>query len=328
MRTKPKAIPWWCVLPVLLVATIAVALSFGGVALTPIDFWRDVMQGDARTLFILWQVRWPRLLAAMLVGASLGVSGAVFQGVLRNPLADPYLLGLSGGAGVGAVTALAFGGGMVLASVAGFGGALLALSLVYLAAGAQRGTTHTLILAGVMVGSLASAFILLLLWSAPDASLRSAFFWLAGSFAEARSDWLPGLALWSLVAFVVLLRLAPELNLLSLGEETATDLGVPVAGVRLLLMVSAGALTAASVALAGLVGFVGLVVPHIARMIWGPDHRQLLPASALSGAIFVLLADTLARVVMFPSELPVGVLTALIGAPMFLSLLRQRGGGR
>lgn len=278
---------------------------------------------------VVLRIRLPRALLAALVGAALGASGGAFQAVLRNPLADPYLLGVSGGAALGAVLAIALGiTAPLVLPMAAFVGALGALALVYWVARAQRGSPHTLILSGVMVGSLASALLLFLLWLTPSDPLRTAIFWLAGNLALANPTWLPWLGGWSLLAFLLLWSQFRTLDLLTQGEEVAADLGLDIGRARLVVFAAAGGLTAAAVAQAGLVGFVGLTVPHVVRLLWGPGHRRLLPASALSGAIFLVVADTLSRTLLAPAEMPVGVVTALIGAPFFLYLLRRQEGGR
>ena len=277
---------------------------------------------------VVLKIRLPRVFLAALVGACLGVSGATFQGVLRNPLADPYLLGVSGGAALGAVLAITLGLRSPLAlPAAAFIGALVALAAVYVAAKAHQSSTHTMVLAGVMVGSFATALLLFLLWTAPADASRTAVFWLTGDLASADTSWLPWAGLWCAAAFWLLWRRAAPLDLFTQGEATAADLGLDVGRARLVLFAGAGALTACAVALAGLVGFVGLVVPHVVRMVWGPAHRRLLPASALLGAAFLVAADALARSVLSPAEVPVGVVTALAGAPFFLYLLRRRDTG-
>ncbi len=276
---------------------------------------------------VVLKIRLPRSLLAALVGAALGASGGAFQAVLRNPLADPYILGVSGGAALGAAAALAAGVASPLAlPFAAFAGALGALALVYWVARAHQSSPHTLILSGVMVGSLASALLLFLLWLTPSDPLRTAIFWLAGNLGLADPAWLPWLTLWSLTAFLVLWSQARALDLFTQGEEVAADLGLDIGRARLIVFAAAGALTAAAVAQAGLVGFVGLTVPHVVRLVWGPIHRRLLPAAALSGAIFLMLADAVARTILAPAEIPVGVVTALIGAPFFLYLLHRREG--
>ncbi|MDD3801020.1 MAG: iron ABC transporter permease [Desulfuromonas thiophila] len=315
-----------CLLCLLLAALFS--LVSGTLDLSPAQVLRLLLapKGTAVEQVVLWQVRLPRLLLAGLVGASLALSGSVFQAVLRNPLADPYLLGISGGAALGAVLALVLKLRFFAAlPLAAFVGALAALALVYLVAQAQQASGPTLILAGVMVGSLATAVLLFLLWLIPADPLRSAVFWLAGNLAHAPPGWLLWAATGCALCGLYLWRQAPLLDLFTQGEDVAADLGVDVGLARLQLFCAAGLLVATAVALAGLVGFVGLVVPHAARLLWGPAHRRLLPAAALLGAAFLILADAVARSLLAPAEVPVGVFTALIGAPLFLYLLRWRG---
>ncbi|TYO97702.1 iron complex transport system permease protein [Geothermobacter ehrlichii] len=320
-------------LPLLLVAlglALLLSLVAGTRALSPAELLAVLLGRPASPTLaaIVLKIRLPRALLAALVGSALGASGSAFQAVLRNPLADPYILGVSGGAALGAVAALTLGfSSPLLLPAAAFAGAAGALLLVYWVAQAHSGSPHTLILSGVMVGSLASALLLFLLWMAPADPVRTAVFWLAGNLALADPGWLPWAALWVGAAFCALWVQCGALDLLTQGEETAADLGLEVGRARLLLFAAAGGLTAAAVAMAGLVGFVGLTVPHVARLFWGASHRLLLPASALLGAVFLLLADTLSRTLLAPAEIPVGVVTALIGAPFFLFLLRRRQGG-
>ena len=308
---------------------ITISLSAGSMDMSWAQLFHLLQQGPGSSVgqAILWKIRIPRTLLAGLVGAALSLSGVTFQAVLRNPLADPYLLGVSGGAALGAVAALTIGiNSAILVSLAAFIGALTALAIVYLVARAHTCSSHTLILSGVMVGSVAAALLLFLLWRAPTEATRQAIFWLAGNLSLADPGWLGWGWLWVLVCFILLWSQAVNLDLLTQGEETAADLGLAVGRTRLILFALAGALTACAVALAGLVGFVGLVVPHICRLLWGPAHRLLLPLAALFGACFLMVADAIARSLYAPAEMPVGVVTALLGAPFFLLLLRRRGG--
>ena len=322
---------WAVVLPVLLLAGLGFSLWAGPLRLPWTEIGSLLLGGAGRTdpthAAIVLRVRLPRAGLAALVGASLGASGGVFQALLRNPLADPYILGVSGGAALGAVTALSLGLASPLAVPgAAFLGAVGALAFVYAVARAHRGSPHTLILSGVMVGSFCSALLLFLLWAAPADPARAAVFWLAGDLSGADPGWLPAAAAWAAAAFAGLWAQSAALDLLTQGEEVAADLGLDVGRARLFLFACGGGLVAASVAMAGLVGFVGLVVPHVVRALWGPAHRRLLPASALLGAAFLLVADGLSRTVLAPAEVPVGVVTALVGAPFFLYLLRRREG--
>jgi len=309
---------------------IMISLSAGSLDLSWNELLAILFQGSGNNIeqVIVWQIRFPRALLAGLVGAALSLSGVTFQAVLRNPLADPYLLGVSGGAALGAVAALTWGfQSPIIIPLAAFVGALTALLLVYLVAQAHTCSSHTLILSGVMVGSLAAALLLFLLWQAPADATRQAIFWLAGNLSLADPDWLTWGWLWVAIGFLLLWSQSLNLDLLTQGEETAADLGLNVGRTRLILFILAGALTACAVALAGLVGFVGLVIPHICRLLWGPGHRLLLPFSALLGSSFLIVADAIARSLYAPAEIPVGVVTAILGAPFFLYLLRRKGGG-
>ncbi|PLX86171.1 MAG: hypothetical protein C0614_03920 [Desulfuromonas sp.] len=320
---------WAVILTGLLIAAFLYALSVGPVAITFADLLALVggQAADPTHSAVLLKIRLPRSLLAALVGASLSVSGAAFQAVLRNPLADPYILGVSGGAALGAVTAiwLGFAAGLLL-PVAAFAGALIALAVVYWVARAHRGSSHTLILCGVIVGSLASALLLFLLWLSPADQTRAAIFWLTGNLAMAETRLMCWIAPLALFAFLLLWAQSRSLDLLTQGEETAADLGLAIGRARLTIFAAAGAMTAAVVSVAGLIGFVGLTIPHIVRLLFGPAHRRLLPASALAGAAFLVLADALSRQLFAPAEIPVGVVTALLGAPFFLYLLRSHRG--
>lgn len=282
--------------------------------------------GELTRSDIVWNLRAPRAVLAFLVGGSLGVAGAGLQALVRNPLADPFLLGLSGGAGLGAVLALAarLSGPWAL-PLAAFAGALAALALVYrmgLVGGAAL-DPRILLLAGVAVGAFAAAITTAVVSLADAAELRNAFLWLWGGLSAASWDSVLVLALYAPLPLAVLLAAARALDLLALGEEPARYLGADVEGVKRRVYLAASLLTAAAVAVSGVIGFVGLVVPHIARLAWGHRHRALLPAAFVGGGALLVLADTLARTVVAPRELPVGVVTALIGVPVFTLLLRR-----
>jgi iron complex transport system permease protein len=309
-----------------LAAALLLAVRLGAVPLTVgeiVDAARG--RGDPTTVAIVQRLRLPRSLLAALVGGALAASGAVFQ-------AHPYVMGVAGGAAVGAVIAVAAGGLAASAapvSVAAFAGAVVAVLLVFrIAAAAGRALdTRVLLLAGVVAGSFFNAVILLTLTFADADSFRSAIFWMMGSFSGAtwRGDAL--LSAYLLPGLALLFALARPLNLLSVGEETAAYLGTRVERTKLLAYTAASLVTAAAVAASGVIGFVGLVIPHVVRLLWGGDHRFLLPASVLMGATFVVLADALARVAAAPTELPVGVVTAFVGVPFFVWLLRRRAAG-
>jgi len=285
--------------------------------------------GDDTSRAIVRDLRLPRALLASMTGGALALAGAVFQALLRNPLAEPYVLGVSGGAAVGAVAAIVLGIAALspwVVPVAALAGALAAIAIVFrIAAAAGRMLdTRVLLLAGVIVGAFFNAVILLLLTFAEAESFRSAVFWMMGSLSGASWSAVALLAIYLLPAGVLLLGLARPLNLLAVGEETALHLGVRVERVKLVAYFVASLLVAASVAACGVIGFIGLIIPHALRLAWGSDHRFLLPASLLAGAAFLLVADTAARTLAAPAELPVGVITALIGVPVFVLLLARR----
>lgn len=276
---------------------------------------------------ILWEVRLPRLLLAFLVGASLAVVGVALQALLRNPLADPYILGISSGAALGAALALQFEfawaiGGFSAVQLVAFIFAAATIGVLYRIAVADgRVPVQTLLLAGVIINAILSALILFITSLADSTSAFRLFFWLMGSLATLGYAGLGALAVCVLVGIGLLCAQGRNLNLLSLGEDPAQGLGLDVERVKRVIFVTTALLTGAVVAVSGLIGFVGMIVPHAVRMVLGPDHRLLLPASALVGGTFLAVADTVARSLLAPTELPVGVITALCGGPFFIYLL-------
>ena len=281
---------------------------------------------------IVWDFRLPRALLGVIVGAALAVSGTTLQAMVRNPLADPYIFGVSSGASVGAVAVLtlgtAFVGGLSL-SLAAFVGALIAMAVVYLMAQQQgRTTPMRLVLAGVALNYVLSAVTsyLVLRASGPNQGVTAVLTWLAGSLGSA--EWsnlgLPGLVVFTVTC--VLMLQARALNALLAGEETATGLGIDVERFRIRLFILTSLLVGVVVAISGAIGFVGLMIPHIVRMIVGADHRRVLPIAALLGSIYLVLVDLIARTIIAPQELPVGMVTAIFGGPFFLWLLRHRMG--
>ncbi|MXW68271.1 MAG: iron ABC transporter permease [Gemmatimonadales bacterium] len=321
-------------LALVVVAAGALSVSFGASGLGPADLWRFFLgEADPTTRSILLQLRLPRAALAALVGGALGLCGCTFQALLRNPLAEPYVLGVSGGAAVGAVAVVVTGIGLRLPwslPLGAFAGALAAMALVLAVArraSPGRMDTRVLILSGVIIGAFFNAVILLLLSIADVESFRSAIFWMMGNLSGA--DWGSTglLALLLVPAALAVFSLARAFNVLSRGEEVAFYLGASVQRVKLTAYLAASLMVAAAVAAGGVIGFVGLIVPHAVRLAWGNDHRLLLPASFLAGTAFLLLADTVARLVLAPAELPTGVVTAVAGVPFFVALL-LRGGRR
>jgi iron complex transport system permease protein len=317
------------VLVALLIAAIAVGISLlTGAAALPVDRVLTTLFGNGTPgeRSIVLDLRLPRALLAGLAGGGLAVSGTTFQAMLRNPLAEPYILGVSGGAALGAVAVTVFTRNYFVLPFAALAGALLTIALVFTIAAraTQRLDPRVLLLAGVIVGSFFQAIILLILTFADVESFRSAIFWMMGSVASA--SWRSVLTLTVVIipATLVLFGLARPLNLLTAGEETALYLGVNVSAVMRTAYFIASLLVATSVAACGSIGFVGLVVPHAVRLLWGSDHRVVIPTAFFVGSAFMILADTTARTVLSPAELPVGVVTALVGVPVFLLLLMRR----
>jgi iron complex transport system permease protein len=281
------------------------------------------LNGEERA--ILFDIRLPRILLAGAVGTCLAAAGAAYQALLRNPLAEPYLLGVSNGAAVGTMAALVFFGAHEWSRPAmAFGGAIAATFLVYrLARGRAGATPERLILAGVIVTTFLSSAIVFITTVMDATRIRSFTFWLLGDLSGTTSSLLTVAIVAAAVGVIALVVNARALNLMMLGERDAFDLGVEVGRVRLVVFAAASLLVGASVASSGSVGYVGLVVPHLVRLSFGGDNRLVIPAAAIAGATFVIVADTLARTVIAPRELPVGAITALIGAPLFVYLLRR-----
>ena len=310
-------------LVLLALASFWAALAAGSIPVTATDVLAALLGQDAPGADIVRQLRLPRALAGFACGGLLAVAGALMQVLLRNPLADPYILGISGGAGAGALFAIMVGLPTLGIDGLAFAGALGAMLLVFgLAHGDGSWTQTRLLLTGVIVAAGCGALISLMLAIAPEDRLRGMLFWLTGDLGQAASAWPPMLAL--AVALVLAMPFARELNLLARGLMQAQALGVAVNHLRYAVFLLASLATAASVTTAGSIGFIGLVVPHLVRLGTGNDQRLLLPASALAGGALLMLADTLARTLIAPQQLPVGVLTALIGVPVFLFLLSRQ----
>ncbi|GAC1665864.1 MAG: iron ABC transporter permease [Ktedonobacteraceae bacterium] len=330
------------ILVVLLLLTIVVAVSFGSVSIPISVIARVVLNGtgifhfarqwDAALEVIIWQVRMPVVIGAALVGAALAVAGTLFQGLLRNPLADPYLIGTSSGAALGATIAFVlpfdtvYGSFFPLTPLLAFVGALLTVLLVYAIARSDgRTPVVTLLLAGVVVNAVLVAFqtLILTLWPSNNfGRILGLFNWLSGGVAIVgwQSLWIIGIIVAA--GIIGACTFAGVLDVFALGEEGAAHLGLHIEWLKFGVVMFASLLTAAAVSIIGLIGFVGLITPHLLLLLLGPRHRALLPACALGGAIFLVLADLLARIALAPRVLPVGVFTALVGAPFFLFLLR------
>jgi iron complex transport system permease protein len=330
------------VLTGILFVVVIVALKVGAVQVSLWGLGRDLLRvmvhhsGEIKSDYglIVMDIRLPRILLAMFVGASLSVAGAGFQALLRNPLADPYVLGVSSGASLGAILTLMVAPHLTLPPViadlltplGAFLGAVATIAAVYFL-GRREGLidSTTLLLAGVIAGSFISAIIMFLMTSLSGGNLRGEAFWLMGNLSMSLQHgvyWVLGIGF--VVATGAIYTTASDLNLLLSGEKEAMHLGVDVPRVRLVVYIAASVLTGLAVSVSGAIGYVGLLVPHVMRQLYGSDHRMLLPTAALGGAIAVVIADTIARTVVSPAELPVGAMTALAGAPLFIYLLRRR----
>jgi iron complex transport system permease protein len=337
MTMRAHLLPYlWTTLA--LSAALLLSAAIGAVAIPPLDTLRILLSQlpflhiaptwPNMYATILFDIRLPRTILIALTGAALSGSGAAYQGLFRNPLADPYLIGIASGAGLGAVIAMALQWpstllGFATIPAAAFVSALLTAAIVYYLARVGRTTpVTTLILAGVAVGSFATALTTFLMLQS-QSELRRAIVWMLGGFAL--GGWEPVVAVLPYIALglIVLIALGRQLNVLQFGDDQAQQLGLNVERAKLVLITAASLAAAAAVAFSGIIGFVGLAVPHIVRLLWGTDYRRLIPLSIISGATGLLLADIAARTVIAPQELPVGIVTALIGAPFFLWLLRR-----
>lgn len=323
------------ILGVLLLAALILSVAVGSVTIPLKELFSLVLTGRTTGAgqaqpfaTILFQLRIPHAVLMLLVGASLAGSGAAYQGLFRNPLADPYLIGVASGAGLGAIAAMAVRWpyttlGMFAVPMAALVGALLSVLIVYQLARIRRTVpTTNLLLAGVAVSSFTTALTSFLLIQSTG-ELRRALVWMMGG--STMTGWQPVIAVlpYALIGLTILLVNAYPLNVMQFGDEQAQQMGVQVGRVRRWVVIAASMSAAAAVAFAGVIGFVGLVVPHVIRLIWGGDYRRLLPLSMLGGAVLLLLTDLAARTVISPQELPVGILTALLGAPFFLWVLRR-----
>lgn len=313
---------------ILLVAAVFLGMATGSSGLS----FKDILAAltsmdslDRTSLDIIWRIRFPRVMLAGMEGAALSLGGLVFQALLRNPLAEPYILGISGGAAVGAISGILLGFGR-FPGVSGLAlvGSLAAVFVALTAASHQKfKRQESLILSGVMVNALCSSLIMLFVSLASDYRLHNILFWLMGDLSSAELKQLPGMAFVLVPCFFVIGCCAHPMNLLLMGEEMAADMGVNVPLVSWLLLVVTSVMVSISVCYSGPLGFVGLVIPHLLRLGIGPDHRLLVPCCIFGGGSYLICCDTLARVLPAHGELPVGVITAMIGAPLFIFLLRR-----
>jgi len=312
----------------LLVATISLVLGTAELSLRQISGLLSgtlPMEDPAR--LIIFKIRLPRVILGGLVGFALSLGGVVFQALLRNPLADPFILGVSSGSAFGAVLAIVFGLGFSLGvPVMSFAGALLTIYLLMTLGARKMGMeSSTILLTGVIINAFFTAIIMFFIAIIADARLHAMLFWLYGDLSQSHYTHLAIIAPVLFAASIVLYGFSKPLNLITAGEETALQLGVEVERAKKICFLIVSLIMGLVVAFSGLIGFIGLVVPHLARMAFGSDHRLLIPVASLGGASFLIAADTLARIIISPSELPVGVITAFMGAPFFIYLLRKKG---
>ncbi|MCL5292629.1 MAG: iron chelate uptake ABC transporter family permease subunit [Actinobacteria bacterium] len=319
-------------LAVALLAGLTIASAFGAVNIpirSVIRFLTEAPPAEASTdAFIFWQVRLPRVVLGALVGASLALAGVILQGLFKNPMAEPYVVGVSFGGALGASIVILFGGAAGYFRFFGVPGAAIAGAfattfLVYrIARVGSRVPISTLILSGVAISSFMSAVISLMM-ALKSTDLNNLIFWLMGGLSARNWNHVLMVLPFMAAGFPLAMAYARDLNAVSLGDEKAYQLGIDVENTKRILIAASAMLAGAAVSVSGLIGFVGLIIPHVVRLIIGPDHRLLMPCSALAGALFLVFADTLARLILVPQELPVGIVTALFGAPFFIYLLRS-----
>ncbi len=314
------------------VLAIVISLTIGAYAISPVEvvaiLWTRLTgqdyAGDAVAASMVWQVRLPRILAASLVGGGLSVAGAVFQGVFRNPLASPYTLGISNGAGFGAALGIILGAGMVFTQLSAISFGLVTVALTFLVASRSKRSSVTLVLAGMLISSLFASLVSLLKFVAdPTEKLPQIVYWLMGSFSAVSYDKLLMILPLYVVALLVLLAFRWRLNVLAIGDTEARSFGVDVQRDRRVVIVAASVIAALAVSVSGIIGWVGIVVPHLARMITGPDFRRLLPASFALGVAYLLVIDDVCRA-LTSMEIPIGVVTGIIGVPVFLYFIYRR----
>ena len=345
-KTHLRRIARWkiiiIILFVVLVLVIAVAAAIGPIPISPIEVYKIIIHkipglGSLITeplspvnQEVILAIRLPRVIAAALIGAALATSGTVLQGLLRNPMADPFIIGVSAGASLGATIAMFFSLGFTVVGalysipLAAFAGALVTVFLVYTLAKNTEGMPMlTLLLIGIAITSFFSAIVTLIRLISSDTTITIVF-WLLGSLNLTTWNYVYLAAPFVIVGLCIMFYFARDLNAIALGEEQAKHLGVEIETLKKIMLTCVSLMTAAAVSISGIIGFIGLIIPHTVRILVGPDHRILIPASGLAGAIVLILCDTLARTVMSPSEVPVGIITALLGGPFFIYLLTRK----
>jgi len=328
--TPARVITISLLMSVMLALVIVISLAMGTADISIKDIFNVLagnMAQDDPVRLIIFRIRLPRIILAGLVGFALSLGGVVFQAILRNPLADPFILGVSSGSAFGAVLAIFFGLSFSLGvPVMSFAGALFTIYLVMMIGARNIGVeSSTILLTGVIINAFFTAIIMFFISVSANDRLHAMLFWLYGDLSQAKYNQLIIIAPFVLIASVVIYAFSKDLNIITTGEENAAQLGVEVEMIKKLSLIIVSLVMGLVVAFSGLIGFVGLIVPHLARMAFRSDHRLLIPVASIGGAIFLIAADTLARTMLSPSEIPVGVVTAFLGAPFFIILLRKRG---
>lgn len=331
--SKPASVVWKLVLVLVLMTAVlgvsmVIGISSGSTRNGYAAAFQTIFspeQADPLLSTIIWKVRFPRVLLAALVGATLSLGGLVFQALLRNPLAEPYILGISGGSAIGAIGGILLGlAGFPGVFLMAFAGSMATLVLILvMASGQTLLKQNALLLAGVMVNAFCAAIIMFLVSMTRDARLHNIIFWLMGDLSTTSMVQVGLLALTNLPCFIALFILSHKMNLLLMGKDLAQSMGVNIRLLMLMLLVTTSLMVSATVSHCGLLGFVGLVIPHLLRLCFGPDHRLLVPACILGGGAYMVICDTLARSLPGQGEMPAGVITAIIGAPLFILLLKR-----
>lgn len=332
MNQRPRIIYIYLTIILVLLLAVLISLSIGTEWITPRQVIEILLgKGVESPIYglIIKQLRLPRIILSLIIGSALAISGAIFQGLIRNPMVDPYIVGVSAGAGTGVTLAIVFNLSWTIVGIStiplmSFLGAISTVFIVYrLARVGKTIPVMTFLLAGVAVGFILNAIMSFLMIMGAD-GVHKVVYWLMGSIANASWQEIRLVLPYYLIGLLPVIYYLKDLNIILLGEESARYLGVDVERVKLVLIIAATLLTAAVVAVSGIIGFIGLIIPHISRMLIGPDHRKLLPLSALLGGLFLLISDTLARTLLPPLEIPVGIITALAGGPYFIYLLRKK----
>lgn len=321
ITTRSKVVKLSIIFTIVLIAVLLLGIIIGSVNINIMN----ILNQQSTDYTIIWNIRIPRILMAAIAGVVLGITGAVYQALFDNPLADSYILGISSGAALGAVIALSLGFGFIISPLFGFIFAILTGIMAYLLGKKQGKLDNTkLILAGIIINTMLSALIMLIISLSPDKSVQNIIFWLMGNLQNLSYTEVSVAAIFGIIGIVILYSQSKYLNVTILGDEYAIPLGIDTNKVRMIILLSTSLILAGTVSFVGMIGFVGLIVPHIVKLLFGCDNRLILLLSALGGGIFLVICDIISRSIIAPFELPIGVITALVGAPLFLYLLKRK----